>query len=337
MGEEPDGQYMLPEDYGALYLQWSTALHRVDVEFKLGGPVFEGVTEDIKSWPDDRGRTSWLGRFLDYLKNHGRLQDLAFMSFEHYPYDGCETRWTELYEEPQLIGHIMQVWRDDGLPPGIPLFDTETNAHGGDAAVDIFGALWLADSFAGFLTAGGTATHYYHALPYSPPHPACPNSWGTYHMFMVDSDYRIRQQTSQFFAAQLMTQEWVQAGDQEHRLYTASADVKDSEGHVLVTAYPVWRPDGEWSVLLVNKDYDHSHSVRIVFRNQENGDRFFRGPVTAISFGKAQYQWHPARKNGFADPDTPPLKTAVEGGRNAEYLLPAASVTVLRGRVEGLH
>jgi hypothetical protein len=337
MGEEPDGQYMLPEDYGALYLQWSTALHRVDAEFKLGGPVFEGVTEDIKSWPDDRGRTSWLGRFLDYLKNHGRLQDLAFMSFEHYPYDGCEIRWTELYEEPQLVEHIMQVWRDDGLPPGIPLFDTETNAHGGEAAVDIFGALWLTDSFAGFLTAGGTATHYYHALPYSPPHPACPNSWGTYHMFMVDSDYRIRQRTSQFFAAQLMTQEWVQGGDQEHRLYTASADVKDSEGHVLVTAYPVWRPDGEWSVLLVNKDYDHSHSVRIVFRNQENGDCFFRGPVTAISFGKAQYKWHPARKNGFADPDDPPLRTAVEGGRNAEYMLPAASVTVLRGRVEGLH
>src|SRR5437762_8485344 len=118
------------------------------------------------------------------------------MSFEHYPYDGCETPWENLYQEPQLIKHIMQVWRDDGLPANIPMLDTETNAHGGEASVDIFGALWLADSFAGFLTAGGKSTHYYHALPYSPAHPACPNSWGTYHMFMVDKDYKIRLNSS---------------------------------------------------------------------------------------------------------------------------------------------
>ncbi|MGB7437457.1 MAG: discoidin domain-containing protein, partial [Candidatus Acidiferrum sp.] len=97
MGEEPDGQYMLPEDYAELYLQWASALHHLDPSLKLGGPVFEGVTEDITSWRDAQGRVSWFGRFLDYLKTRQRLSDLAFMSFEHYPYDGCETPWENLY------------------------------------------------------------------------------------------------------------------------------------------------------------------------------------------------------------------------------------------------
>ena len=95
MGEEPDGQYMLPEDYGALYLQFATALHRVDPNLKLGGPVFEGVNEDIDVWPDAQGNTSWLGRFLDYLLSTRPDQDLAFMSFEHYPYEPCKIQWSQ--------------------------------------------------------------------------------------------------------------------------------------------------------------------------------------------------------------------------------------------------
>ncbi len=334
MGEEPDGQYMQPEDYGAFYLQWAAALHRVDPTLKLGGPVFEGVTDDIKVWADAQGKTSWFGRFLDYLKAHGRLADLAFMSFEHYPYDGCETPWKNLYQEPQLLTHIMQVWRDDGLPPEVPLLDTETNAHGGEASVEVFGALWLSDTFAGFLTAGGKGTFYYHALSYSPPHPACANSWGTYHMFMVDEKYEIKSRTSQFFAAQLLTQEWAQPVDAEHRIFAASSDVKDVEGHVLVTAYAVLRPDGQWSLMLINKDYDHPHPVRITFHDSvAKSDRFFAGPVTMITFGKAQYQWHPARKQGHADPDGPAVTSTLNGREGAPYELPSASITVLRGKI----
>lgn len=334
MGEEADGQYMLPEDYGALYLQFADRLHGVDPKLKLGGPAFQGVTEDIKAWPDPLGRTSWFARFLNYLKGHGRLQDLTFMSFEHYPYEGCETPWQNLYQEPELITHIMKVWRDDGLPQHLPLLDTETNAHGGEAAVDIFGALWLADSFAGFLSAGGQSTYYYHDLPYSPAHPACPNSWGTYHMFMVDKDYQIRQRTAQFYAAQLITSEWAQPGDEVDRQFLATGDIKDAQGHTLVTAYALERPDREWALMLINKDHDHPQPIRIQF-DDENGKRqhTFTGSVTIISFGKAQYQWHPARKNGYADPDHPPAKSSVHATATTVYTLPAASVTVVRGRL----
>ena len=97
MGEEPDGKHAMPEDYGALYLQWATAIHKVDPKLKLGGPVFEGVNEDIRVWPDAQGRTSWMGRFVDYLKAHGRLADLAFVSFEHYPFEPCDITWKSLY------------------------------------------------------------------------------------------------------------------------------------------------------------------------------------------------------------------------------------------------
>jgi hypothetical protein len=28
------------------------------------------------------------------------------MSFEHYPYDGCDTRWENLYQEPEVLTYI---------------------------------------------------------------------------------------------------------------------------------------------------------------------------------------------------------------------------------------
>ena len=336
MGEEPDGQYMLPEDYAALYLQWASALHGLDPGLKLGGPVFQGVDEDIKAWRNAEGQMSWFGRFLGYLKAHQRLSDLSFMSFEHYPYDGCETPWENLYREPRLITHIMQVWRDDGLPAGVPMFNTETNAHGGEAAVDVFGALWLADSFAGFLTAGGKGVFYYHDLPYSPAHANCANSWGTYHLFMVNKNYEIdtRRKTSQYFAAQLITQEWVQPQDAEHRVFRAESDVKDAAGHVLVTAYAVLRPDGQWSLLVINKDHENAHPVRIAFPDADaKTERAFAGPVTMVTFGKNQYQWHANRKQGYADPDGPAVTSTMQAAADGIYTLPAASVTVVRGRI----
>ena len=163
MGEEPDGKHGMPEDYGALYLQWATALHKVDPKLKLGGPIFEGVNEDIRVWPDAQGRTSWMGRFIAYLKAHGRLADLSFVSFEHYPFEPCQIKWQSLYSEPQLMKHILQVWRDDGVPKDVPLMVTESHLAASltGPMSTIFAGLWLADNIGSFFEGGGAA--FYHS------------------------------------------------------------------------------------------------------------------------------------------------------------------------------
>ena len=332
MGEEPDGQYMLPEDYAELYLQFATAMHRVDPSLKLGGPVFEGVNDDIKVWPDAEGHTSWLGRFLDYLKARNRLSDLAFMSFEHYPFPPCDIVWSDLYREPQVIRHILDVWREDGLPANVPMMNTESNVTYNNAQqmVDIFSALWLADSVGAFLTAGGAA--YYHS-PIQPEHlsPGC-HGFGTYGNYVADADLNVKTFTAQYHASRLINLEWVQHRAGSHKLYTASSDLKDGAGNTLITAYAVDRPDGLHSVMIVNKDQSNAHEIRVAFENSGGAVQSFSGPISFVTFGSEQYMWESDGPNGHPDPNDPPVTKTLPAGAQA-ITLPKASVTVLRAKL----
>jgi hypothetical protein len=335
MGEEPDGHYTPPEDYAALYLQWATALHKVDPNLKLGGPIFTGVNKDIEAWADAQGKTSWTTRFIDYLKARGRLSDLAFFSFEHYPMEPCKIPWSSLYDEANLVTHIAQVWREDGVPVNIPMFITESNIawQSEEAYVDIWGALWLADYVGAFLSSGGDAVYFFHYLPLG-IHRGCNGSLGTFGLFSTDANLQAEQPLSQYFASQMINLDWVQPGDGAHRLFHAASDIQDAAGHVLVTAYAALRPDGQWSLLIVNKDQENGHTVRIAFDGSKPGGvAGFDGPTKRTTFGSAQYQWHPGTMTGKADPDGPPARSTIAASPATEYELPAASITVLTGAV----
>jgi hypothetical protein len=297
--------------------------------------VFTGQNKDIEVWPDAQGRTSWLGRFLIYLKEHGRIHDLAFYPFEHYPFVPCTVQWSSLYDEPALISHIMDVWREDGLPADVPMFVTETNLswESGESFPDIFGALWEADYLGAFFAAGGGATYYFHYLPEPLGH-GCNNSIGTFAMFSVDKDYQLDHPLSQVFASQMYPQEVVQPGDGRHTIFPAKSDITDGTGRPLVTAYVVARPDGKYAVMLVNKDQFTPHTVQIRFDDSgARTTRSFHGPVSVVTFGKAQYQWHPKAGGGRADPDGPVARSTVASDEETRYTLPEASLTILRGEL----
>jgi hypothetical protein len=204
------------------------------------------------------------------------------------------------------------------------------------------------------LNSGGNGVYFFHYLPLQMEH-GCNDSPGTFGMFTVDANYQIQQPLSQFFVSQLINLEWVQPpGAGGHTVFPAKSDIDDGAGHALVTAYAVKRPDGQWSLMAVNRDQQNAHRVRIWFHDQAAQDAsFFSGPVELSTFGKKQYQWHPAETRlmahaehsgeksvvantkGTADPDGPVLHSKQTGGKDAWYDLPAASVVVIRGKIGG--
>ena len=126
----------------------------------------------------------------------------------------CKIPWSSLYDEANLVTHITQVWREDGVPANIPMFITESNIawQSEEAYVDIWGALWLADYVGAFLSNGGDAVYFFHYLPLG-IHRGCNNSLGTFGLFSTDANLQVEQPLSQYFASQLINLEWVQPGN----------------------------------------------------------------------------------------------------------------------------
>ncbi len=104
-----------------------------------------------------------------------------------------------------MIAHILEVWKNDGVPPNVPFMMTEGNMSAGSGGIfpDIMGAFWLADFEGAFLTASGAATYFYHYIP-EPMSRGCDAGGGTFSALQVNKDFQIKGYLSQYFATQLI-------------------------------------------------------------------------------------------------------------------------------------
>ena len=80
MGEEPDGQYIAPEDYAELYTQIARAIRADWPDAPLGGPGFQGLESRVMfAWPNDSAGPSWIPRFLGAMRTRGRAGRLHLL------------------------------------------------------------------------------------------------------------------------------------------------------------------------------------------------------------------------------------------------------------------
>ncbi len=164
MGEEPDGQFVSPEHYGALYLQFAKAIHAVDPKPELGGPSFQDIEPGEKIGSIQIGKGTWLGSFLTYLDKRNSLNEYGFLSFEWYPFDDvCKPTAPQLARATDMLTDSLNRMKVGAKGRRIPTIITEYgySAFGGRAEIDVEGALLNADIVGCFLALGGEQAYLY--------------------------------------------------------------------------------------------------------------------------------------------------------------------------------
>ncbi len=152
---------------------------------------------------------------------------------------------------------------------------------------------------------------------------------------LTDREGKIINYLAFYHAGRMINEEWVTHRTGMHHLYTVDVGIQDAAGNDLVTSYAVRRPDGNWALLLINKDRENAHPVRLAFASG-GATGHFSGAIRVVTFGSEQYVWHGADASAHADPELPPVVSSVDASAQTVFTLPKASVTVLRGEVVGL-
>jgi len=222
--------------------------------------------------------------------------------------------------------------RADGVPTDIPWLMAEYgySVFSGRAEVDIEGTLFTADTVGTFLNLGGAKAYLYGYEPnYLQDELKC--SWGNLMMLQLNPKNDQLNRLSAYYAAHLITKEWMQPTNETHEIFPVTIDKKATLSPV-VTLYAVRRPDKKWALLAINKNRNRAARLNVQFKIPGAKELVsFVGQVEVIQFSRAQYAWHDNGPNGHPIRSLPPARFTREA--SASYDLPPYSLTILRGKV----
>jgi hypothetical protein len=324
LGEEADGQYASPADYGALYLQAVDRLKGILPGAALGGPSLQSAYTETVMLPDQP--RFWNQGFVDYLKRRGRLGDLGFVSFEYYPFDDiCGDIHAKLIEQTGLMAGIMERFAKDGVPAATPKVIAEYgfSAYSGRAMSEMPSALLMAGVNGQWLSQGGAAAYLFGYTPNWPAnqHQACAG-FGNMMTFMADPNGQATQPMPSYYTARLLTQAWTMPGHGLHRILPVET------GDPAVKAYAVRRPDHRLGLLLINRSGARAFTLPLAAKGADGRVRPLAGPIEYWRYGPSQYAWKDAGEDSKPIRDLPPEHGRLARGA-AGFALPADTVAVV--------
>ena len=319
MGEEPEGQLIHPGDYAALYLQFATAIRKLTPGLRLGGPGFAALAKDDAEDAYTFSERQWTQLFINYLERHKALDLFNFFSFEWYPFDDvCAPAGPQLLAQPALLRAALKPFTEHILPHGLPIYITEYgySAYGGEAEVRMEGGLMYADILGQFLALGGGRSFLYGLEPaYLEETNNC--TWGN-NMLLAMGDDSVEYRTAAFYTMRMMTQVWMR---EDSLLEVYPVTVADPS----VTAYALLRPNGIWSIALINKSATQARTVNVSIREGKHSETLFL-PLHLVQYGQEKYHWKANGADGHPDRALPPKEKLL---RLPSITLPPYSLTIV--------
>ena len=326
LGEEPDGQNVNPEDYGALYDRWIKTISSKHPQVALGGPSLQTLILD----ENDEMMPSryWVQRLLDYLQKHGSLDKFKFFSFEWYPFDdACGPAAPQLQSHPSMIQKGMHDLQQIPQMRNIPVYITEYgySAFGGINDMQIQSALMNADIVGQFFLLRGNRAYLYGVVP-SVPDTGSICAAGNNMMFGMDDNGNATYRTATYYGAMMLKKYWSQPSIESLDVYPVSSGIENKDGEELVSAYALHTADDRWSIMVINKDPKRSYKVHI---DVDEGGKTspLRFPMTCYQYSRKQYKWVVNGENSHPSKSLPPEEKTLK--RNS-IELPPFSLTVLK-------
>jgi hypothetical protein len=245
----------------------------------------------------------------------------------------------QLASAPRLLADALHDMEQRGLSRRIPWIISEYgySAFAARAELGIEGALLNADIVGKFLELGGDQAFLFGYTPgyYERDFPC---SAGNNMLFSMNDDGTIGHRFATYFGARLVTEEWLQPGDGVHEIYPATSSVHNADGEELITAYAVHRPDGLWSVLLINKDPERAHEASVLFRSGAIRVGGFDDRLDIFQYSSKQYLLGGPSSNPYPVRADEADRKVIQSlrMRPTHISLPPYSLTVIRGRLSAL-
>lgn len=328
LGEEPDGQYISPNDFTELYLQSAKKIKQQFPNLNIGGPSFQGLDFAYLDAPKVE---SWQAKLYQCMRQRNGLPYFQFMSFEWYPLeDICAPAPPQVIAQKAEFTTDMKLLLGNILPANFPLYITESgySVLAIEPEVKMDGAILNADVTGQFFALGGKKIFMYGLEPGSLMNESdqC-KSYGNLEYFGMDDNGNIKFKTGLYYSSWLCSQKWAQPADKSLKIFNAYSDVKDPGGNEYLSAYPLLTPAGKWSILLVNKNPNIAYNVSVDIKNRKGGHPLlFSGEV--FQFSAKQYQWKADGEKGYPLRSLFPENFMLKGA--SSVYLPAYSITVLR-------